>query len=177
MVRWVVGLVASVVAALFAIPSPASAVSPEPTGMTYSYNSELRAALITDIAHHRGPPATSHDYASRSFTVDRGPHGTPVRPPAGDAGTYATYDADVWLVQGDIGRGLTERPARAADGVLRLVSGAMVAQRRCPVPMVHCAMLQRVGSPPILLRRRQFVRRPVMATPWPAQSRRLCIVA
>lgn len=58
MVKWVVGLVAAFFAALFALPSSATASPPNPAAIAYTYDGQHHSGVLTYTTHERGPPAT-----------------------------------------------------------------------------------------------------------------------
>jgi hypothetical protein len=74
MVKWVAGLVAAIFAALFALPSNATAAPVAPPASSYTYDVPAHEATTTGATAQRGPPA-AYNPATAYDAVDRWSHG------------------------------------------------------------------------------------------------------
>lgn len=110
--RLLIVALAALLLGLLAAPGLAAAVQATPAH-AYTYDPAVHIAPSPDVAHERGPPATSKPASLQAVRL--GSYGTSGR--AGDvvARAYAGYDQSISLPQVNGPTGVTEGSSRAID--------------------------------------------------------------
>ncbi|MFT3874093.1 MAG: hypothetical protein QM714_15860 [Nocardioides sp.] len=98
MVKWVVGVVVAIVAALFAVPAPAGADLSTATVTTYIYDAPVYDKLENCTAAERGPPGAGEINATHDV-ADLRSRGTSARADRPATPATTTYDYPTTLVQ------------------------------------------------------------------------------
>jgi EndoU nuclease-like protein len=123
------GLVALLVAWLGCAQPASAAVAVLGPAQIYTHDNHHHSVLMISAVPERGPPTYGDTRVITHNATDHWSHGAAARLGAAGIRIYTAHDPDMPLEQVQGGGAITERAARATEGVLRPASGAMVAAK------------------------------------------------